>query len=140
MVWFFGMDLQGLPFFFVLSGFVMSYANQQWRGNATYLINQVARIYPTHFLLTFPIALGLFFLSLKSTGVSGENYLPKLLLNLSLFHAFIPSADYYFSFNAVTWSLSVEVFFYICFIFLRKWSNKQLVFFFIYCGSSSRTG
>src|ERR1700739_568544 len=43
---------RGVTGFYVLSGFVISLANDRWRGWKTYAIGRVARIYPSHLLVT----------------------------------------------------------------------------------------
>lgn len=63
---------------------------------------RLSRIYPLHvctLLLAIPLAV-----SAKAMD------LPRFLANLFLLHAWVPSMDYYYSFNALAWYLSVYLF------------------------------
>lgn len=105
----------GVTFFFILSGFILSYSylDRLQTGRITkvgFWVARVARIYPLH-LLTFvaslPIAI---YLLIKSDG----SFL-TLLPNMLLVQAFFPVPEIYFSANIPSWSLSDEMFFYLLF-------------------------
>jgi peptidoglycan/LPS O-acetylase OafA/YrhL len=49
-----------------------------------------------------------------------------LLANLTLFQAWFPQQGIFFSLNGVSWSLSVEMFFYVMFIFLRRLGDRYI--------------
>jgi peptidoglycan/LPS O-acetylase OafA/YrhL len=115
----------GVSIFYVLSGFVISYANENWKGWKRYLIGRFARIYPAHWAASFLVVMALG-LALFPVHANFRDSLSKLLANLALVHAWIPSPDYYFSINAVSWSLSVEVFFYVIFLFIRRLDDKYI--------------
>lgn len=95
----------GVTFFFVLSGFILSY-NYAGRLDGTprqarsFWISRVARVYPLHFL-TMLVALPAAFLSSDTTLA----FLGRLTAQLSLTQAAIPASDIYFSFNHPAWSL-----------------------------------
>ncbi|MBO1512371.1 acyltransferase family protein [Metabacillus bambusae] len=113
----------GVSFFFVLSGFILTfnYHNKINKLNKTNLKQfykaRFAKIYPLH-LLTFLIALPITLLYFNPDRL----YLIKLIymsiINLSLIQSFSPSSATYFNFNGVSWTLSVEAFFYLTFPFL----------------------
>lgn len=114
----------GVSFFFILSGFVLSYSYKERLQNkqlslSKYWIARVARIYPLH-LLTLILAIPL---SLQYMN-EGLWYF-KLLLNATLLHGFTPSDGYYFTFNSVSWSLSGEIFFYLAFPLLVTLLSKK---------------
>lgn len=115
----------GVSIFFVLSGIVISYANENWNGWKKYLIGRVTRIYPPHWIVTFTFAIitviGLFTIE----GWTVDSIL-KFFTNLLLIQAWVPDRRYFFSLNLVTWSLSVEIFFYISFILLRKFQDRYI--------------
>lgn len=99
----------GVPFFFVLSGFIIFYAHYKDLGNKNkikkYLWRRFSRIYPTYWAL-------IFFLTLLSvTGLMrpemSVDYLKGLLL--------LPGGVDVFS---VAWSLKHEVLFYFLFSFV----------------------
>lgn len=109
--------------FFILSGFVLSYSYQNRLLNKETLISKfyvarIARVYPIH-IITFLITI----LLLPIANNSFRYY----FYNITLIQAYIPSDKYYFDFNAVSWSLSVEMFFYLLFPFLIKFRNRYLV-------------
>jgi peptidoglycan/LPS O-acetylase OafA/YrhL len=113
---------QGVSFFFVLSGFILTYVYlpqrefnviQFWKA-------RVARILPAHIAC---LALG-YILVPYSLNIH------TLIANIFMVHAFLPIPEFYFSYNSVSWSISVELFFYLCFPFLIfKFSSryKQLI-------------
>ncbi|PMZ93578.1 MULTISPECIES: acyltransferase [unclassified Pseudomonas] len=116
----------GVTFFFVLSGFILAYANHgKVFSYGEYLFSRAARIYPLH-LLTLLASIAV--LAAVGGGPSSVwKYVSSLLLNVSLFQALSAKASVYFSFNAPSWSLSVELFFYILFPFLISFGTRALV-------------
>lgn len=119
----------GVPFFFVLSGFILTYvypslegAGARWR----FLVARVARVWPTH-IVTLLIALVMFFPVYQA--MPGGFPFDALLANAFLVHAWIPEARYGLSFNSPSWTISTEVGFYLCFLVLiqawqRTWRWK----------------
>src|SRR5436305_1449846 len=103
----------GVDFFFVLSGFVLTWS---WRSDVTarrFWWNRVARIWPLH-LTTLLLAVVLVADQISRPGVLGT------AANLLLVQAWVPTDKVYFGYNAVAWSLSCEVFFYLCFPWLVR--------------------
>src|SRR5436305_1921821 len=106
----------GVDFFFVLSGFVLAWSARPDVGPLRFWWNRFARIWPLHLTtLLLALALGV---AVASGGVAA------LLPNLFLVQAWWPQPDVYFGFNAVSWSLSCEVFFYLCFPLLFRWISR----------------
>jgi peptidoglycan/LPS O-acetylase OafA/YrhL len=104
----------GVTFFFVLSGFILTYnyhaifASLSKRAVWKFYVARFARIYPVHvlaFAVTLPLCYTHFF---AATGTA----ILRAITNLTLIQSFIPDRDYYFSYNAPSWSLSNEFFFY----------------------------
>lgn len=108
----------GVSFFFVLSGFILSYAygekvlaKQFQQGS--FLKRQLTKIYPLH-LVTFAIMvvldmrLGLFY------------HWTKLLANMLLLQSWVPADSFYFVANGSSWFLSDIIFFYLIFPFLYR--------------------
>lgn len=109
----------GVSFFFVLSGFILTYryhdkfANRQ-QSKTSFYIGRISRIYPLH-LLCFVISIPLVIHQFDGNIIK---LLFKGIFNLTLTQSFIPIQSVYFSFNMPSWSLSDEVFFYLLFPFL----------------------
>lgn len=103
----------GVNFFFILSGFVLSLNYyDKIVGNSisdsSFYLGRFSRIYPLHFL-TYLVSIPLL---IKVIISSPLKYLGLSLIHLSLLQSFFPLSDYYFNFNAPSWSISDETFFY----------------------------
>jgi peptidoglycan/LPS O-acetylase OafA/YrhL len=114
----------GVSLFFVLSGFILTHVYPRlddWRSARRFLVLRVARIWPAHVAV----------LALWLAAIGGSIFSAKFFANLLMIHAWIPSAPWYFSFNAPSWSISTEFFFYLAFPLLilgwrRSWVWKWL--------------
>jgi peptidoglycan/LPS O-acetylase OafA/YrhL len=109
---------QGVSFFFVLSGFVLAYNYPALPTRADvgrFLAARFARVWPLH------AATCLMWIVL----VSGDGGWARLVVNLLLLQAWIPYKDWALSFNGVSWSLSVEFFFYAMFpMLIMSWARR----------------
>jgi peptidoglycan/LPS O-acetylase OafA/YrhL len=114
----------GVSFFFILSGFILTHVYRSQidgsrKENKKFFIARFARIYPLHFA-TFLIAVPLMFwgqeIDLRGCLIG--------LSNATLTQSYVPIKELYFSFNGPSWSVSCEVFFYLCFPFLLGFFNK----------------
>ncbi|MCE8622009.1 acyltransferase [Bacteroides fragilis] len=116
---FFKEGFVGVSFFFVLSGFIIAYNYQKKLSESrmtkrSFWVARIARIYPLHVLtLLIAAALGGYVIASGFTDWSKH-----FLASLTLTNAYIPKADYFFSFNSPSWSLCCEQLFYFCFPFL----------------------
>lgn len=108
---------QGVSFFFVLSGFILAYVYPRldskpevlrfWRA-------RVARIWPAYL---FCFALGLLLVRYPWGTTTA-------LANLLMIQAWIPLSSFYFSYNAVSWSISTEALFYLAFpLLIYRWTD-----------------
>lgn len=107
-----------LAFFFVLSGFVLTFSYyekiQKHQFNAAFFLQKrFAKLYPTH-LLALAIVLLLF---AKTYTWNGETW-TQLFAQIFLVHSYVPKIECYFAFNRVSWYLSTLFFLYICFAFI----------------------
>jgi peptidoglycan/LPS O-acetylase OafA/YrhL len=118
----------GVSFFFILSGFILSHAHPNITAGGTpfsFYVSRIARIWPAHvacFLLLFILVQ-----NVPENGTSGS--ISVALANIFLVQAWIPEKGVFFSFNAVSWSLSAEMFFYSLFPLLilnieKTWAWK----------------
>jgi peptidoglycan/LPS O-acetylase OafA/YrhL len=107
----------GVTFFFILSGFILTYnyrftfARLDTLELKNFYAARVARIGPVH-LLTIVLALPVIYSLILAAPLQS---IGPALANLTLTQSLIPVESYYFSFNSVSWSLSDEIFFYALF-------------------------
>ncbi len=99
----------GVSFFFVLSGFILTYVyvdvlNSQFAWQRFYLA-RIARIWPLHLVCLF--------VTLIAIEVPEPFDSAVLLSNSLMLHAWIPFDRYFFSYNYAAWSISTELFFYL---------------------------
>jgi peptidoglycan/LPS O-acetylase OafA/YrhL len=123
----------GVSFFFVLSGFILTlnYKRRLLKKKVStrkFWLRRLARIYPLH-LFTLLLSLPIFI-----SGIFEEpaSWLTGFLSNVFLIQSFIPAEDIYFGFNAVSWSISNELFYYLLFpgLLYLLYKKKNLVFCF----------
>lgn len=115
----------GVSFFFVLSGFILTYvyADSEFSVRDFY-VSRVARIWPLHVVTLTAFVL---LMPPEAWTISGDSFIRTFLTNLLLLHAWVPNGEFNFSFNAVSWSISAELFFYIAFPFLAsRWDQRWL--------------
>jgi peptidoglycan/LPS O-acetylase OafA/YrhL len=111
---------QGVSFFFVLSGFILTYnypsfaTKEQFQN---FFVARFARIWPLH-AVTCLIWVYLIFRFDRQIYFPGAMNGLKLVTNLLMLHSWVPLKDWALSFNGVSWSISVEFFFYLCFPFI----------------------
>lgn len=108
----------GVVFFFMLSGFVMTYGYgarvlEEGFNRQRYLKRRVARVWPLH-LVCLLAALTLLPVTLNADTVAA------LGLNIVLLQSWVPLRDFFFSGNSVSWCLCDLMFFYILFPWLRR--------------------
>ena len=97
----------GVAFFFVLSGFVLTWSTPDGMSWRVFWRNRFARIYPATLVSTLvvPLLASAWFLTSK------KSLLPSVLL----VQAWFPSRSIALGWNPVTWSLSCEAAFYLAF-------------------------
>ena len=121
----------GVTFFFVLSGFILSYSygaklTAESGDFVDYLFGRIARIFPLH-LLMLAVALPLTMVSAIQDTAKLPSTLGVLVANATLLQAWVPIEKFYFSFNWPSWSISVEMFFYVLFPFLLTLRSRTLL-------------
>jgi peptidoglycan/LPS O-acetylase OafA/YrhL len=122
----------GVLFFFILSGFILVYANRKKdltlpAERSQFFYNRFARIAPLYY---FALALG--FVNLFIKGFGGESLFHVISatgLRLTFLHAWSPWHVLNPEWLTASWTLSVEAFFYAFFPFLfpvlkfKKWQG-----------------
>ncbi|WUH88796.1 acyltransferase [Streptomyces sp. NBC_00433] len=112
----------GVSFFFILSGFVLTWAARKGDTPGRFYRRRLVRIYPNH-VVTFAAAMVLFASVGFMTGTKATA--PRLWLpNLLLLHAWTPHLDVQLGVNPPSWSLSCEALFYLCFPLLYALIRK----------------
>jgi peptidoglycan/LPS O-acetylase OafA/YrhL len=109
--------IQGVTFFFVLSGFILTYTHSNLAGvsdSLRFIWARIARVWPAHIFVMaiFIILYGPVF----NTGYDPTTL--QFFLNATLLQAWDPYTSTFFAYNGVAWTLSVEMFFYALFPFL----------------------
>lgn len=101
----------GVSFFFILSGFVLTWSARTNDPPTVFFRRRFARIFPVY-LLTWCFGVLLV--------ISAHGALDAKTLGVTLFlgQAWLPQHQFYFRINLVAWSLSCEAFFYLCFPFV----------------------
>ena len=128
---------QAVSFFFILSGFILTYVYPVLPVTAVprFLRARVARIWPAH-LVAFAL---LFLLAGRQAGRRDGHQIGIALANLLLIHGWIPVKAFFFSYNTVSWSISTELGFYLLFpLLIHRWHHswwwKLLLTFGLVCG------
>ncbi len=130
---------QAVSFFFVLSGFILTYVYRGFDSRQSirrFFVARFARIWPLH---CFNFVLILILLKERFGHMAYANgfqlsFLKKAVANLLLIQAWIPDSASFWSFNAVSWSISNELAFYLLFPVLvskieQTWKIKLLFTF-----------
>jgi peptidoglycan/LPS O-acetylase OafA/YrhL len=98
----------GVSFFFLLSGFVLCWSARPGDTAPRFWRRRAAKIYPNH-LVTAVAAVGVVAAAGTAVTFGGT------ILNFLLLQAWVPRPGIYFGLNTPSWSLSCEMFFYLCF-------------------------
>jgi peptidoglycan/LPS O-acetylase OafA/YrhL len=100
----------GVSAFFVLSGFILTYNYPSLPSMPHVLdfwLKRFARLWPVH-IVTLALTAAVY----PSAYAGG---VPAIVANIFMVHAWVPWTDYFFSGNAVSWSISTEFGFYALF-------------------------
>ncbi|RAX47007.1 acyltransferase [Arthrobacter sp. AQ5-06] len=118
----FGYGFTGVSFFFVLSGFVLTWSHRSDVHSGRFYWNRFARIWPLH-VLTMIVSIWTPLLSATTSATFSA--VPFVV---TLTQAWIPGSPFLTSFNGVSWSLSCEAFFYLLFpLLFRKLDGHRSV-------------
>lgn len=114
-----------VAFFFVLSGFIISYSYgdrilKGTTGFFEFIYYRLARLYPVHVLTLLVFAWHF---------LGGYQWVDggRFLINLAMIQSWFSDQNIFWGFNAVSWSISCEMFFYASFVFLVTFTNRQLL-------------
>ena len=107
----------GVEFFFILSGFVLTWSVREGQSARRFWRRRFAKVYPNH-LVTWVAAI------LLALWAGQRIDFPALLPSLFLVHTWYPRLDVIVTVNVVTWSLSCELLFYAAFPLLYRWIRR----------------
>ncbi|MGW1076468.1 acyltransferase family protein [Streptomyces sp. NPDC002537] len=108
----------GVGFFFVLSGFVLTWSARDTDRPLTFWRRRLAKIYPNH-LVTWAAGLALM-VWIGGYAATADNTVASFFL----VQAWFPVEDVLFGTNGPSWSLSAELLFYLSFPWLVRWIRK----------------
>ena len=110
----------GVAFFFILSGFVLTFSARPGLPAGVFFRNRFARIYPAH-LVTLVVA-GVAFWLIPGIGATGWLGLGACLV---LLQAWGSGGYPVYAYNQPSWSLSCEAFFYALFPLLHRRMRRE---------------
>nr|WP_275539801.1 acyltransferase [Streptomyces hyaluromycini] len=102
----------GVTFFFVLSGFVLTWSAREKDTARAFWRRRFAKIYP-NYVIAWALAMILFASAYTPTRVA--------LANLFMVQVWLPDYAYIYSVDPPSWSLGVELVFYASFPLLHRW-------------------
>jgi peptidoglycan/LPS O-acetylase OafA/YrhL len=113
MAGFLRLGISGVTFFFVLSGFVLTWSSSPALPTRGFYWRRVARIGPSHLVATV-LALPVFYALAPDPADTWVNPvdLAAIALSLVLLQGWSGVPDVHFAGNPAAWTLSVEAFFY----------------------------
>lgn len=118
----------GVAFFFVLSGFILTWSARPGDPARAFWRRRLVKIYP-NYVITWALAMVLFAAAITPVRTS--------ILNLFTLHPWTPGFANYFSVDPPSWSIGVEVLFYALFPALlfgiRKIAPANLKYWIIGC-------
>ena len=122
----FSLGYTGVAFFFLLSGFILTYSYRdafcdrlRCEAIRAFYAARVARVYPLHLVMMPPMIACLVYLGSNPlwSGVDIQTRLHAVAAQALLVQSWIPVTAIYFGVNGPAWSISVEAFFYAVFPF-----------------------
>jgi peptidoglycan/LPS O-acetylase OafA/YrhL len=99
----------GVSFFFILSGFVLTWSARSSDTVRGFWRRRFVKIFPNH-LVTWAVALAILLAAAPQFLKPGA-----VVANLFLVQSWVPDLKYFFSVNMPSWSLSCELLFYLSF-------------------------
>lgn len=128
---FFGQGFVGVSIFFVLSGFVMSFAYADRISNgaisfATFVALRLARLAPLYWAMGLVYLIVVPFVKSESVELKAGDSLYFFFIQ-----SWIPNSEIYFSLNPPSWSISTELFFYLAFFPLVLLASRRIIPLFI---------
>ncbi len=117
--------LRAVGFFFVLSGFILTWTRAGQPGDTTarFWRRRLVRVYPNH-VATWAMMILIGSYVQDELSSPGSIQSGPAIANLFLVHVWAPDPKYINSVNIVTWSLACEAFFYLAFPLLYAFTQR----------------
>lgn len=115
----FGAGATGVPFFFVLSGLVLTWSARPGDRAASFWRRRAARVVPSHVVVWIGV-LAVLVVTGRPEGAG------PVLAGSALLQSWVPDPAYYFAVNTPAWSLSCEMAFYAAFPLLLRGLRRVL--------------
>ncbi|WP_026519135.1 acyltransferase family protein [Butyrivibrio sp. FCS006] len=118
----------GVSIFYVMSGFLMTYRYENvelvesFKNNLCFSLKKIKKLYPLH-IITMILVILIHLASVLGGGISiGEiiALLVQIALNVTLLQTWVPNSSFNVSLNGVAWYLSVTLFLYFMFPWIKK--------------------
>ncbi|WP_010204856.1 acyltransferase family protein [Salinibacterium sp. PAMC 21357] len=122
---FLGQGFFGVTFFFVLSGFVLTWSASPRVSQSTFYWRRFARVYPAHFVaLIFAIPVFYTFASIPDPAWVKPVDFGVLALSFVLLQGWSTVPAILFSGNPAAWTLTCEAFFYALHPYISRFLNR----------------
>lgn len=128
----------GVSIFLVMSGFLMEYTysnrdiSTSVKENIKFSLKKIKKLYPLHILTMICAVILIVIIAIYTNSFTKRlviSTLGKILLNVTLLQTWIPNSNINTSLNGVAWYLSVTMFLYFVYPYIRKWiKNKSKKF------------
>ena len=135
-----GSGRSGVCFFYILSGFILTYNYKSWFLTNTmrwklFAEARLARVYPMYFvsmllalITVVSWCLPRYHALLEESSyshITPGNMAGSFLVNLLCLQPLMPSPEVELLWNAANWSIPCELFFYLCFPLFLVWLNRR---------------